>query len=277
MSRVLVTGNCGFIGSHLTDRLIADAHEVTGLDDLSTGSRDNLNPAAQFKQAKLSWVDASFLYGFDAIFHCAAIARTPTALKFPSLTMQVNTMGTATLLAAAHEAGVKRFIYSSSNVVYAGPTAYRASKLAAEMMCDVYNEIYGMSAIALRYSNVYGSRLRKGDPAVFASLRDSARDRGYMEITGDGTQTRNFMHVQDCVEGNILAWRSDYKGIVDLCTDVNTTLNDAARLISPVEIRYIGERLGDVRHILQDPEPAANILGWRAKIALAEGIGDVWK
>jgi len=272
----LVTGGAGFIGGHLVNRLISDGHAVTVLDDLSTGVRENLNPEAQFKQAKLSWVDASFLYGFDAIFHCAAIARTPTALTHPSLTMQVNTLGTATLLAAAKEVGVKRFIYNSSNIIYAGPTAYRASKLAAEMMCEVYNEIYGMFVIVLRYFNVYGSRLRKGDLVVFASMRDSYFRRGYVEVTGDGTQSRDFTHVSDIVEGNMLAWRSDYRGIVDLCTGVNTTLNDAARLICP-EIRYIGERVGDVKHIIQDPEPVHKILGWRAKVKLADGIGDIWK
>src|SRR6267142_5120323 len=204
MAKCIVTGIAGFVGSHIADRLLADGHYVVGIDDLSIGQKQNVPFAVDFCFEDIIDIGMRTLQGVDVIFHCAAISRTPPAVKNPSKCIFVNVYGTAILLERARLAGVPRIVVSSSNVVYGGPTAYRESKLAAEGLCKVYNELYGQSVIVLRYSNVYGSRLKKGDCAVFASLRDSKEKKGYIEITGDGNQTRDFAHVSDIVEGNIL-------------------------------------------------------------------------
>lgn len=136
--------------------------------------------------------------------------------------------------------------------------------------------MYNMSVIALRYSNVYGKRQRETGPSpnVFAALRKSKKELGKLVITGDGTQTRNYTHVSDIVNVNLLSMFNEYCGIIDLCTGKSIPLNYAAKFFEcPIE--YIDERPGDVKHIIQSPENAYNILGWKALKELEEGIYDV--
>jgi UDP-glucose 4-epimerase len=296
MAKCLVTGGAGFIGSHLVDRLVADGHEVDVVD-LRVSEHEKVYRCTfdVCCDSFLNWA----LWTPDVIFHLAAISRTPDAILRPGDCLTTNVHGTQRVLEFARDSGCPRVVVSSSNVVYAAPTPYKASKLAAEHFCEAYNHVYGLSVIALRYSNVYGSRLRKGDPAVFSSFRDSAKDKGYIEITGDGEQSRDFTHVSDIVEGNILAWKSDHKGIVDLCTGRNLTLNqvcqvgrvvgscrggnrpgDASEFYSGAfrcPVRYIPERLGDVKHIIQHPEAAWDILGWEPKIRLEDRFSDIFE
>jgi nucleoside-diphosphate-sugar epimerase len=133
-----------------------------------------------------------------------------------------------------------------------------------------------MSVIALRYSNVYGKRQSETGPSpnVFAALRKSKKDLGKLIITGDGTQTRNYTHVSDIVNGNLLAMFNDYSGVIDLCTGKSIPLNYAANFFEcPIE--YTDERPGDVKHIIQSPDEAYRILGWKALTELEDGIVDV--
>ena len=125
----------------------------------------------------------------------------------------------------------------------------------------------------LRYSNVYGKRQSELGPSpnVFAALRKSKKELGKLIITGDGTQTRNYTHVSDIVNGNLLAMFNDYRGTIDLCTGISIPLNNAAKYFDcPIE--YIDERPGDVKHIIQNPDEAYRILGWKALVGLEEGI-----
>jgi UDP-glucose 4-epimerase len=209
------------------------------------------------------------------IFHLAAVSRTPTAIADPVGCAQTNIMGTINVLEAARKAKTKRVILASSNVVYAAETPYKASKLCGEMWGTVYHELYGLSVLSLRFSNVYGPGMKDDDIAVFASLRRSKKQKGYLQITGNGEQTRDYTHVSDIVEGLIAAMHSDYCGEpIDLCTGKNTSLNKVAKFFAcPIE--YIPERLGDVKHIVQSPERAKECLGWRARVSLADGIKDV--
>jgi UDP-glucose 4-epimerase len=136
--------------------------------------------------------------------------------------------------------------------------------------------MYNMSVIALRYSNVYGKRQSETGPSpnVFAALRKSKKESGKLVITGDGTQTRNYTHVSDIVCGNLLSMFNDYCGVIDLCTGKSIPLNYAAKFFDcPIE--YIDERPGDVKHIIQSPDEAYNILGWKALTELEDGIIDV--
>ena len=277
----IVTGGCGFIGSHMVDKLVSLGYKVIVVDNLISGNIENLNKEAVFENVDI--VNFNLLQNaidkydnIDGIFHFAAIARTPWCIEDPLLCYNTNVIGTINILEIARKKNIKRVILSSSNVVYAFLTPYRTSKEALEGLALSYNKMYNVSVIALRYSNVYGKRQSEIGPSpnVFAALRKSKKELGKLIITGDGTQTRNYTHVSDIVNGNLLSMFNDYCGIIDLCTGKSIPLNYAAKFFEcPIE--YIDERPGDVKHIIQSPDDAYNILGWKALTELEDGILDV--
>lgn len=275
--KYVVTGGAGFIGSHMVDLLIDLGHEVVVIDNLLSGYRSQVNKLAELVIADIR---EKYIYPIvresDGIFHFAAIARTPWCIEDPIQAASVNSLGTANVLEAAKQGNVRRVVLSSSNVVYAAHTPYRATKEMGEMWGRVYAELYGVSNISLRYSNVYGRRQSELGPSpnVFAAFRKSKREDGFISVTGDGEQSRDFTHVSDIVAGNLKAMRSDYVGVLDLCTGKNWTMNEIVMDMFNAEARYVPERVGDVKHIIQNPEPSKKILGWEAKVALPTGIKD---
>jgi UDP-glucose 4-epimerase len=277
----IVTGGCGFIGSHMVDKLVSLGYKVIVLDNLLTGNIENLNQEAIFENVDITNFELvqnviNKYDMIDGIFHFAAIARTPWCIEDPLLCYNTNVIGTINILEVSRKKNIKRVVLSSSNVVYAFLTPYRTSKEALEGLALSYHRMYNMSVIALRYSNVYGKRQSETGPSpnVFAALRKSKKELGKLIITGDGTQTRNYTHVSDIVNGNLLSMFNEYCGIIDLCTGKSIPLNYAAKFFEcPIE--YIDERPGDVKHIIQSPENAFNILGWKALKELEEGICDV--
>lgn len=277
----IVTGGCGFIGSHMVDKLISLNYKVIVIDNLLSGNIENLNERAIFENVDISNYKLleNVINKYDnihGIFHFAAIARTPWCIEDPLLCYNTNVIGTINILEISRQKNIKRVVLSSSNVVYAFLTPYRTSKEALEGLALSYNKMYNISVIALRYSNVYGKRQSETGPSpnVFAALRKSKKELGKLLITGDGTQTRNYTHVSDIVNGNLSAMFNEYCGIIDLCTGKSISLNYAAKFFEcPIE--YINERPGDVKHIIQCPEQAYNVLGWKALISLEDGIIDV--
>lgn len=275
--KYIVTGGAGFIGSHMVDLLIDLGHEVVVIDNLLSGFRSQVN---NFADLVVEDIRNKSMYpvfkGVDGVFHFAAIARTPWCIDDPIQAASVNSLGTANVLEASRQGKVPRVVLSSSNVVYAAHTPYRATKEMGEMWGRVYAELYGLSTISLRYSNVYGSRQSELGPSpnVFAAFRKSKREDGVVSITGDGEQSRDFTHVSDIVAGNLKAMRSKYVGVLDLCTGKNWTMNEVVIDMFKAEVKYIPEREGDVKHIVQNPEPAKRFLGWEAKVALPTGIKD---
>lgn len=273
----LVTGGCGFIGSHLVDYLIRQGHSVRILDNLLSGNKKFLNPKAELIEADIRNYKFILPYfeSIDGVFHLAAIARTPWCIENPTLAYETNVMGTLNVLEACRKYNIKRVVMTSSNVVHGFMTPYRSSKEALETLGDVYVKMYGMSVICLRNSNVYGQRQSEQGPSpnVFSALRKSKRENGYILITGDGTQSRDFTHVSDIVEAHYISMTSEYCGVIDLCTGTNHTLNFIASFFN-CPIRYTSERSGDIKHIHQNPQPAFDILGWRSKIKLDDGIID---
>jgi UDP-glucose 4-epimerase len=248
------------------------------VDNLVSGDKSNVNPDARFRAISVNDGDFALLVKEekpDGIFHCAALARTPWCIDAPSLCFEANVRGTHSVLEAARMCGTPRVVLSSSNIVYAAETPYKASKLMGEQWARAYAETYKMSVISLRYSNVYGPRQSEKGPSpnVFASLRKRKRETGYVEITGDGEQSRDFTHVGDIVRAQLLAMNSSFCGEIDLCTGVNYTMNDVAKLFGG-EVKYLPERPGDVKHIVQDPKPAFEKLGWRYRVTLKDGIKD---
>jgi UDP-glucose 4-epimerase len=275
--KYLVTGGAGFIGSHLVDKLIDLGHVVVILDNLLSGFEKNINKNAIFYNCDIRHLNniEQYFKDIDGVFHLAAIARTPWCIENPILAYETNVIGTLNVLEASKKNNVKRVVLTSSNVVYAFMTPYRSSKEALENLGKVYNNMYGLSVVSLRNSNVYGSRQSELGPSpnVFSALRKTKKEKGYIEITGDGIQSRDFTHVSDIVEGHICAMNTNAIGEFDLCNGVNYSLNDIAKLFN-CDIKYIPERDGDIKHIYQDPIPAFENLNWKARVSLEEGIKD---
>ena len=159
--KYLVTGGAGFIGSHLVDRLIVLGHEVVILDNLLSGSEQNINNQATFHNCDIRNLANIIQYfkNIDGVFHLAAIARTPWCIDNPVLAYETNVMGTLNVLEASRQHAVKRVVLTSSNVVYAYWTPYRSSKEALEQLATVYNNMYHLSAVCLRNSNVYMTKV----------------------------------------------------------------------------------------------------------------------
>lgn len=283
--KILVTGCAGFLGSHLTQRLLNDGHSVVGIDNFLTGSEENMssfinNENFTFLERDIRGLDAglhfSFLEGTHVIFHTAAIARTLWTIQDPELSHEVTATGTLHMLELARYFRVPRFIHSSSCILYVPNTPYYVAKQCAEEYTRIYNELFGLSTIALRYSNLYGSRQSEKEPApnVFAAFRKAKKNDGKIYITGDGEQTRDYTHVSDCVEANILAMNSNKTGWYYVGTGVATSLNEAVKYFDcPVE--YIPERQGDIKHLVLSDRRFHEDFGWNPQVEIKDGIKDV--
>lgn len=283
--RYIVTGGAGFIGSHLVDTLIEQGHSVVTIDNLSTGRLLNVHRNARIKKIDIThfplFLHAVYSFEPDGIFHCAAMARTSDCVENPLLCSKVNAQGTINVLEAARLSSSPRVVLSSSSIVYGSNSPYKVSKEIGELWGKLYNDMYNVSNISLRYSNVYGPRQSEEGayPNVLAAFKRSKREKGYIEITGDGKQSRNFTHVKDIVKGQILAMNSTYTGEpIDLCNEDAWTINNIAPLLGCFEkygtIKYVSDRIGDTKHILQDASRAQQILGWKADVKLQDGIKD---
>lgn len=277
--RALITGVAGFIGSHLADHLIEQGWQIFGLDNFLTGDKKNINPKVKFKRIDIRKRQglAAFIKNVkpDYIFHLAAIARTPWTIDDPLLCHETNINGTLNVLLAGREVMAKKVIFASSNIVYAEYTPYLVSKITGELYMRAFDKVYGLPTISLRFSNAYGSlRQSEKGPAIncIASLRQSKRENGYVWITGDGEQSRDFTHVLDIAEACLLAAESKVRGQeIDICTGKNTTMNTIAKYFN-CKIKYVAERVGDIKHIVQNPKPAKVLLNFRAKRKLQDHI-----
>ncbi|TET65018.1 SDR family NAD(P)-dependent oxidoreductase, partial [Candidatus Bathyarchaeota archaeon] len=254
-SRVLVTGGAGFIGSHLVDELVKRGYAVSVIDDLSTGEVENLqchlDGEVKFFKGDIrdgQLVD-ELVGGVDAVIHLAAISSVSFSVENPVLTNDVNVNGTLNLLNACVNAGVQRFIFISSCAVYGEPcylpvnekhpvkplSPYAASKVAAEEYCEVFRKGYGLDTVVLRLFNVYGSRQRKEDTYSGVITRFAA-NLVYgkpLLIYGDGSQTRDFIHVDDVVEAVRLVLESgDVAGeTFNVGSGKPTSINELAKLL----------------------------------------------
>ena len=300
--KAFVTGGAGFIGSNLVDALIERGDDVEVLDDLSTGRRDNLENAiaggAMLHEADIR--DGERLAALveaaspDVIFHLAAQIDVRRAVADPGFDAQVNVGGTINVLEAARRAGVPRVVNSSTGgAIYgdagtiptpedhlAAPMApYGQSKLAAEGYLGLYARLYGLSAASLRYANVYGPRQDPhGEGGVVAIFCGKLAEGGTPVAFGDGRQTRDFVYVGDVVSANLAAAGSDWAGACNVGTGTETSVIELAAALRalgngrPFELSHAPARTGEIERSAVDPALAREVLGWRAEVALAEGL-----
>ncbi|MGH9025093.1 MAG: NAD-dependent epimerase/dehydratase family protein, partial [Acidimicrobiia bacterium] len=277
--RALVTGGAGFIGSHVVDGLLARGDEVVVLDDLSTGSADNVNGDAELLVGDIAdpATTRAAADRCEVVFHQAAHRAVARSVEHPMETDRANVGGTLSVLLAARDAGARRVVYASSSSVYGGaavrPTPesaplaprspYAVSKLAAEHYCRVFTELYSLETVALRYFNVFGPRQRPDSQyaAVIPLFTRAISERSAPEIHGDGLQSRHFAFVADVVRANLLAASApsgdcsgrayniagaDAHTLLDLLTLLEDCLGMSA------EPTFVGPRAGDVRQSLAD-------------------------
>ncbi|MFN6549144.1 GDP-mannose 4,6-dehydratase [Mycolicibacterium septicum] len=300
--RTLVTGAAGFIGSTLVDRLLADGHSVVGLDDLSTGRADNLSNADnsdKFEFVKADIVDADLLGLLkdtqpEVIFHLAAQISVKRSVDDPQLDSTVNVVGVVRLAEAARQAGVRKVVHTSSGgSVYGTPPSYptgedaptnpaspyAASKVAGEVYFNMFRNLYNLDCSHIAPANVYGPRQdphgEAGVVAIFAQALLAGRPT---KIFGDGSDTRDYVFVDDVVDAFVKASGSDGGGQrFNVGTGVETSTREMHTAIALAvgaadEPEMHPPRLGDLRRSQLDIRRARDVLGWRPQVDLAAGI-----
>ncbi len=288
---VLVTGGAGFVGSNLVDELIARDLKVRVIDNFATGSRKNLNPRAELIEADIREGDAiqPAFDGIDCVFHTAALPRIPLSIAKPVETHMTNVVGTLNVLIAAREAKVRRVIYSGSSSVYGDQVVmplvetmtpnplnpYALQKYVGEQYTRMFHRLFAMETLTLRYFNVYGPRMAtEGAYVTVISAFMAARKRGApLPIHGDGEQTRDFTHVSDIVNANILAMDAPLADgrALNVGAGRNVGINRIAELIGGTRVQIEG-RKGDMRNTLADTTEASRILGWHPRVSVEDGV-----
>ena len=290
MSKLIVTGGAGFIGSHLTDKLIELGHEVVVVDNLLLGKRSFVNKKAKFCKVDIRDLKKlkKLFVGAEAVFHLAADPRLPVSIEDPVTTHEINVTGTLNVLTAAKDCKVKKVIFSSSCAIYGDQelpiketslpnplSPYGLHKLMGEEYCRLFFSLFGLETVCLRYFNVFGPRkLATGSyPMVIPIFLQQKKDNKKLTVVGDGEQTRDYVYVSDVVEANIKAWQSNIKNgeAVNVGSGVQTSVNLIAKLLGG-ETESLPERSGEMRYIEADNTKARNLLKWEPKVKLEDGI-----
>ena len=297
--RILITGGAGFIGSHVVDAYLAAGHEVGVVDDLSTGTRENLDPRASFWQVDIRSADLEAVLADlrpDVINHHAAQMSVSASAQDPRRDADINILGTLNLLEAAVRHGVGRVVFASTGGAIYGdqdsvPTAetifpkpvspYGVAKLAVERYLHAFQAMHGLRAIALRYGNVYGPRQSvRGEAGVVAIFSRAIPEGRELTVNGDGAQTRDYVYVGDVVRANVLATEvalDQELPILNIGTGIETSVNDLVRLFREVSGKDVPWRHGppspgEQRRSALECSLAKWFLGWEATTDLRTGL-----
>jgi UDP-N-acetylglucosamine 4-epimerase len=310
MVKVLVTGGAGFIGSNLCERLLSEGFQVVCLDNLSTGYLKNIE--GLFKNERFHFIQGDIgdfetcleaVQGCKYVFHQAALGSVPRSIKNPRSTNAVNITGFLNIIEASKEGKVSRFIFAASSSTYGDSvdlpkveerigrplSPYAVTKYVNELYADVFHKVYGLEYIGLRYFNVFGKN-QDPDGAYAAVIPLFVKQLISLKspiINGDGTFSRDFTHVQNVMDANMLAMRvndvnainqiynvacSEATTLKDLAEKIKKTLSARERAIADVPIIYGNQRLGDIPHSLASIEKIRNLLGYHPRVLIDDGL-----
>ena len=300
MSKVLVTGGAGFIGSHLVDALLARGDEVVVLDNFATGKRENIAYARdkiELREESVCDPEAvgSAMERVEYVFHEAALPSVPRSVEDPIGTNEVNVGGALNVLVAARDAGVRRVICAASSSVYGdSPTLprretdepspmspYAVAKLALENYCRVFTSVYGLETVCLRYFNVFGPRQNheSGYAIAIPSFITAMLKGERPVIFGDGSNSRDFTYVENAVRANILAMTAPGAAgeVFNVACGGRVTLNELVKALNrligtDIEPKHTDPRPGDVLHSEADISKAGLLLGYSPVVELEEGL-----
>ncbi|WP_160069590.1 SDR family oxidoreductase [Sphingobacterium bovisgrunnientis] len=315
MSKILITGGAGFIGSNLTEYFLNKGHQVVVLDNFATGHRHNISNYLDNSNFKLIEGDirnmddcASAVEGVDYVLHQAALGSVPRSIKDPQTSNEVNVSGFLNMLVAARDAGVKRFVYAASSSTYGDSESlpkveevigkplspYAITKYVNELYADIFSKTYGMETIGLRYFNVFG---RRQDPngayaAVIPLFVKKFMNHESPVINGTGDYSRDFTYIDNVIQMNELAITTTNPEAVN--TVYNTAVGDRTTLnqlvgylkeyltdydaeISKVDVEHAPNRQGDIPHSLASVDKAKNLLGYEPSHTISEGLKEAVK
>lgn len=293
--KCIVTGGAGFIGSHLSERLLNDGHEVLVIDNLSNGKEKNLvdfkdHPKLKFVKADCSDQESitALFKNSDWVFHLAALADIVPSIEDPLKYHKANVDGTAVVAQAAKEAEVKRFVYAASSSCYGLPDVfptpetadmrpmypYALTKMLGEQIVMHWQQVYGLPAVSLRFFNVYGPRARTSGTygavmGVFLAQKLAGKP---LTIVGDGEQTRDFTYVTDIADACVRAAESNLVGeIMNVGSGGHYSVNKLAKLMGG-NIEFIPKRPGEPDCTFADTSKIETLLGWKASVPFEEGV-----
>ncbi|MBU2103847.1 NAD-dependent epimerase/dehydratase family protein [Patescibacteria group bacterium] len=293
--KVVVTGGAGFIGSHVTDALLAAGNEVHVVDNLVNGRKEDVPEGALLHEVDVLDTDAlrEIFKDADGVFHFAALPRVTYSYDYPEESHSANIDGTFSVLMAARDAGVRRVVYAGSSSSYGTQdtlpftedmqvrpvSLYAFQKFAGEEYARLFTENYGLETVTLRFFSVYGPRMRPdGGYALAIPKFLACRKEGKpLPITGDGSHTRDFTHVRDVVRACLSAMESSSVGggeVINIAAGRNISVDALASLIGG-EREYLDPRPGDAQDTYGDTARAQALLSWEPSITLEEGIEEL--
>lgn len=299
--KVLVTGGAGFIGSHVVDKLIQEKCQVVIIDNLSTGLRENINPAATFIQLDIRNDEILTIFmteKFDFVIHLAAQTMVHKSLEMPDYDCDINILGTVNILEACRKSNVKRIVFSSTAAVYGNVTTlpvvetsqktptsfYGLSKFTCENYLSLYKEVYGLDYMILRYANVYGERQGDGgEGGVISIFARKIRQDQPVLIFGDGSQTRDFIYVGDVANANYQSLLVDHANkICNISTQTETSVNMLIDYMGNVAGKvvtrnYNEKREGDIYKSSLSNAIARKNLDWQPHMILLEGLAKTYR
>lgn len=294
VKKIVVTGGCGFIGSHLVDALILKGYEVVVIDNLSTGSF--LHPEALLYHEDIKDADTiNYIFKNEKpniVFHLAAQINLRDSINNPKNDCEINILGGLNVIEASLKNNVEKFIFSSTGgAIYSESSSlpwnensltypvspYGLSKLTLERYLELYNRLHGLNYISLRYSNVFGERQTpKGEAGVISIFLDKIKKKEDLVIFGNGEQTRDFIHVSDVVSANLMTLDLNINGTFNVSTNVETSINTVADKLlfitgSNSKIDYKHKINGEILHSVLDNKRFKS-LGWKPRVNLQEGL-----
>ncbi len=292
--RFIITGGAGFIGTNLAIHLVEGGYEVVVIDDLSAGDASRLPPEVTFHKTDIRNTEALidiFKEG-DVVVHLAALPRVQYSIENPSLTHDVNVNGTLSVLEAARKKNVARVVFAASSSAYGDQeklpltvdmtpqpkSPYALHKYIGETYMKLWADLYGVDTVSLRFFNVYGPHLDPDGPyaLVIGLFLKLAKEGKSLTITGDGTQTRDFTHVNDVVDAVLKAGtlQNSLKGaVLNIGAGKETSINELAALIGG-EILYVASRV-EPKHTLADISYTEEILSWKPQVQIEEGVAEL--